>query len=91
MPTELVTVITGTSTRYEHDLAVAEGNYVLLHGRFSGIGLPKSWVAVDIVRLADAVLTEPWDVIEDEAARSETQSGLPKFGKHFREDGVGNS
>src|SRR5579859_3215803 len=37
--------------RYENALAVAEGDYVMLHGRFSGIGQPAAWVVVDIVRL----------------------------------------
>lgn len=69
--------------RYEHDLAIAEGDYVLLHGRFSGIGLPKNWVVVDIVRLAGAKLAEHWDVVEDEAARPESRSGLPMFGDRF--------
>jgi predicted SnoaL-like aldol condensation-catalyzing enzyme len=72
--------------RYENRLAVAEGDYVMLHGRFSGIGLPKNWVVVDVVRLADGLLAEHWDVIEDEAARSESQSGLPMFGDSFPEE-----
>src|SRR5438552_2339816 len=31
---------TPDSLRYEHQLIVAEGDYVIVHGRFSGIGLP---------------------------------------------------
>jgi predicted SnoaL-like aldol condensation-catalyzing enzyme len=31
---------------------------------FSGFGQPTAWVAADIVRITDGVLTEHWDVIE---------------------------
>jgi predicted SnoaL-like aldol condensation-catalyzing enzyme len=34
---------------YENGLTVANGEYVLLHGRFTGIGLPANWIVVDIV------------------------------------------
>jgi len=40
--------------RYEHQLIVAEGDYVIVHGRFSGIGRPVAWVAADIVRIENA-------------------------------------
>ena len=39
--------------RYENGLIIANGDYVLLHGRFSGIGQPANWIVVDIVRLED--------------------------------------
>src|SRR5205807_3496819 len=29
---------------YEHDMIVAEGNLVIVHGRFSGSGAPASWI-----------------------------------------------
>jgi predicted SnoaL-like aldol condensation-catalyzing enzyme len=69
--------------RYENALVVAEGDYVLLHGRFSGIGLPAAWVVVDIVRLEGGRLAEHWDVIEDEATKAQSQSGRPMFGNSF--------
>jgi len=56
---------------------LAEGDFVIVHGRFSGIGLPRNWIAADIVRIADGVLAEHWDVLQDEAARAESKSGLP--------------
>jgi predicted SnoaL-like aldol condensation-catalyzing enzyme len=31
--------------RYEHQLILAEGDYVIVHGRFSGNGRPAAWVA----------------------------------------------
>jgi predicted SnoaL-like aldol condensation-catalyzing enzyme len=69
--------------RYENALAVANGEYVLLHGRFSGIGQPANWVVVDIVRLENGQLAEHWDVVQDEATQAESKSGLPMFGSQF--------
>jgi hypothetical protein len=69
--------------RYENDFAVAEGDTVILHGRFSGHGLRRNWVVADIVRLENGVLVEHWDVIQDEATEAESKSGLPMFGKTF--------
>ena len=54
---------------YENALIVAEGDYVMLHGRFSGIGQPVNWVVVDILRIDNGLLAEHWDVIQDEATR----------------------
>ena len=68
---------------YECQLAVAEGDYVMLHGRFSGLGLPANWVVVDILRLADGVMVEHWDVIQDEATRESSAGGHPMFGDQF--------
>jgi predicted SnoaL-like aldol condensation-catalyzing enzyme len=56
---------------------------VIVHGRYSGNGRPANWVAADILRIADGVLAEHWDVLQDEAARAESKSGLPMFGKEF--------
>ena len=69
--------------KYENGLIVAEGDYVLLHGRFSGIGLPVDWIVADIVRLEDGKLKEHWDVVEDEASKASSKSGLPMFGSTF--------
>jgi predicted SnoaL-like aldol condensation-catalyzing enzyme len=69
--------------RYENAVAVADGDYVLLHGRFTGNGRPRAWIAADIVRVADGVLAEHWDVLQDEATRQESKSGLPMFGDRF--------
>ena len=72
------------SMRYENQLTVAEGDFVLLHGRFSGLGEgAPNWVVVDIVRMENGVLAEHWDVIQDEASRAESKSGLPMFGDSF--------
>jgi predicted SnoaL-like aldol condensation-catalyzing enzyme len=70
--------------RYENQLVVANGDYVMLHGRYSGLGegVPN-WVVVDIVRLEDGVLAEHWDVIQDEATEKQSKSGHPMFGDRF--------
>ncbi|MGB7154080.1 MAG: nuclear transport factor 2 family protein [Candidatus Acidiferrales bacterium] len=70
--------------RYEAGTVVAEGDFVVLHGRFSGIGLPVNWIAADIGRMKDGILVEHWDVIQDEATRESSKSGLPMFGNKFR-------
>jgi predicted SnoaL-like aldol condensation-catalyzing enzyme len=69
--------------KYENGLILAEGDMLMLHGRFSGIGQPANWITLDIVRLEDGRLAEHWDVIEDEATREESASGLPMFGESF--------
>jgi predicted SnoaL-like aldol condensation-catalyzing enzyme len=69
--------------RYENQLIIAEGDYVIAHGRFSGNGRPAAWIAADIVRLEHGRLAEHWDVLQDEATQAESKSGLPMFGTHF--------
>jgi predicted SnoaL-like aldol condensation-catalyzing enzyme len=69
--------------KYEHGTIVAEGDFVIVHGRFSGMGLPVNWIAADILRIEDGVMAEHWDVIQDEASRSSSKSGLPMFGEKF--------
>jgi predicted SnoaL-like aldol condensation-catalyzing enzyme len=71
--------------RYENHLVLAEGDYVMLHGRFSGHGRPRSWIAADVVRMEGGRLAEHWDVLQDEATKEESQSGLPMFGERFSE------
>ena len=72
-----------TTLRYENHIAAATGDFVILHGRFSGHGLPAAWVVADIVRMEDGVLAEHWDVIQDEATQEQSRSGLPMFGGKF--------
>jgi predicted SnoaL-like aldol condensation-catalyzing enzyme len=69
--------------RYENHIAAATGNFVILHGRFSGHGLPAAWVVADIVRMENGLLAEHWDVIQDEATREQSRGGLPMFGDKF--------
>jgi predicted SnoaL-like aldol condensation-catalyzing enzyme len=59
--------------RYENQLIVAEGDFV------------AAWIAADIVRMQDGKLAEHWDVLQDEATKAQSVSGLPMFGDHFPE------
>ena len=69
--------------KYESGTIVADGDFVMVHGRFSGFGQPANWIAADIVRIANGVLVEHWDVIEDEVGKQESKSGRPMFGAEF--------
>ncbi len=69
--------------RYDNAVAVAQGDYVILHGRFSGHGLPRNWIVADILLVKDGLLIEHWDVIQDEATKTESKSGRPMFGDSF--------
>ena len=69
--------------RYENALITANGDYVMLHGRFWNVGQSANWIVADIVRIEDGLLAEHWDVIQDEATAEESQSGLPMFGDTF--------
>jgi len=68
--------------KYEPGTIVADGDFVIVHGRFSGF-LPVNWIAADILRIEDGMLVEHWDVIQDEATREESKSEAPMFGTSF--------
>jgi predicted SnoaL-like aldol condensation-catalyzing enzyme len=68
--------------KYEPGKIVADGEFVIVHGRFSGFQA-GSWIAADILRIKDGLLVEHWDVIQDEATKEESKSGLPMFGAEF--------
>jgi predicted SnoaL-like aldol condensation-catalyzing enzyme len=71
--------------KYEAGTIVAEGDFVIVHGKISSFGQPRSWVAADVVRIENGVLAEHWDVLQDEATKAESRSGLPMFGERFAE------
>ncbi|MGB6130945.1 MAG: nuclear transport factor 2 family protein [Acidobacteriaceae bacterium] len=74
---------TPPTLRYEPGLIVAEGEWVIVHGRFSSFGLPVNWIAADILRVQDGILVEHWDVIQDEATEEQSKSKAPMFGDVF--------
>lgn len=74
---------TPPTLRYEPGLIIAEGEWVIVHGRFSNFGLPVNWIAADILRVQDGILVEHWDVIQDEATEQQSKSKAPMFGKVF--------
>jgi predicted SnoaL-like aldol condensation-catalyzing enzyme len=69
--------------RYEPGTIVGDGDFVIVHGRFSGFGAPVNWIAADIVRVKDNVLVEHWDVIQDEVTEEQSKSKAPMFGTSF--------
>jgi len=72
-----------SSLRYEHGLIIAEGDFVIVHGRYSNTGLPANWIVADIVRIENGVLAEHWDVIQDEATKEQSKGGNPMFDSDF--------
>jgi predicted SnoaL-like aldol condensation-catalyzing enzyme len=71
---------------HELELIMAEGDMVMVRGRFAGTGRPAAWIAVDIVRMEHGLLKEHWDVLQDEVSREESVSKLPMFGDTFPEE-----
>ena len=69
--------------RYEPGLIVGDGDFVMVHGRFSGFGAMVNWIAADILRIRDGILVEHWDVIQDEATEAGSKSKAPMFGDAF--------
>src|SRR5258708_30461991 len=61
--------------KYERGVIVADGDFVIIHGRFSGMGRPANWIAADIVPLEDRVLVEYWDVLPARATGEQIKSG----------------
>ena len=78
----LFALVRAVHRKYESATAVAEGHHVMVHGRFSGGGRPTR-IVVDILRVEDGRLAEHWDVMQDEATREASKSGLPMFGERF--------
>jgi len=72
-----------TTLKYEAGVILADGNFVIAHGRFSGFGAPVNWIAADIVRVQDGILVEHWDVIQDEATEEQSKSKASMFGDRF--------
>ncbi len=62
---------------------MAEGDFVIVHGRFSGFGAPVNWIAADRVRIQDGNLVEHWDVIQDKATEEQSIGKRPTFGQTF--------
>ena len=69
-----------TALAYEPGMAVADGDLVMVHGRYTGWG-PKPMVAVDIFRVQDGKVVEHWDVMQEEVSAADTVSGNRMFTK----------
>jgi predicted SnoaL-like aldol condensation-catalyzing enzyme len=78
--------------KYEPGVIVANEDFVIVHGRFSGFGQLVNWIVADILRIKDGILVEHCDVIQDEATRESSKSGGSKRSResfHFRFDDRG--
>jgi predicted SnoaL-like aldol condensation-catalyzing enzyme len=51
---------TPPTLKYEPGIIIAEGDFVIIQSRFSGVG--PAVIATDIIRMKDGVLLEHWDV-----------------------------
>jgi len=80
-PTAIARLIpTLTGLTYERGMVVADGDLVMVHGRYTGWG-PKPMVAVDIFRVEDGKVVEHWDVLQEEVSAADTASGNAMFTK----------
>ena len=70
------------ASRWEHGIMMAEGDYVMIHSRYSNPD-GSALVVVDIMRIQDGIFAEHWDVIQTEASMAESKSKLPMFGTSF--------
>ena len=64
--------------KYEPGLVMADGDYVSIHGRYTGWG-PKPMIAVDIFRVANGKIAEHWDVMQEEVPAAQSASGNSMF------------
>lgn len=68
----------GGDFKYEMGLVVADGDFVMIHARMTGIG-PKPLIGVDILRVKEGKLVEHWDVLQEEVPAENTVSKNPMF------------
>jgi predicted SnoaL-like aldol condensation-catalyzing enzyme len=64
--------------KYQPGVAVADGDYVMVHGYYVGWG-PKPMVGVDIFRVASGKIAEHWDVLQEEVPASQSANGNSMF------------
>ncbi len=64
--------------KYEPGLVMADGDYVSIHGRYTGWG-PKPMIAVDIFRVAGGKIVEHWDVMQEEVPAAQSANGNSMF------------
>jgi len=56
--------------KWEHGIIMAEGDYVMVHSRYSNPD-GSAIVVVDIMRIKDGIFQEHWDVIQPEASEEQ--------------------
>ena len=50
--------------KWMRGVTLAEDDFVIVHSRYSGHGLPAPWIAADIVRIENGVLAEHSDRVK---------------------------
>lgn len=68
----------GADATFEFGLMMEEGDFVMVHGRYTGVG-PKPLIGVNIFRITDAKLAEHWEVLQEEVPAAMTPSKNPMF------------
>jgi predicted SnoaL-like aldol condensation-catalyzing enzyme len=63
--------------KYESGLVVADGDYVILNGRFSGMSQAVNWIVADILRIENGLLAEHWNLTQNEAPRETLRAAFP--------------
>jgi len=71
--------------RYEPSVVLAEGNIVMIYGRYIG-GEKKTLAGADIFRFENDMVVEHWDALQEEVPVEKTVAGNPMFTilKEFR-------
>jgi predicted SnoaL-like aldol condensation-catalyzing enzyme len=64
--------------KYEAGLAMESGDYVMVHGRYTGWA-GKTMIAVDIFRLENGKVVEHWDVMQEEVPADKAANGNAMF------------
>jgi predicted SnoaL-like aldol condensation-catalyzing enzyme len=67
------------SLKYQSGIVMAEGDLVIIHGRFSGFSGAASWVSANVVRIRDKILVEHWDVLQEEETRERSAGQSPMY------------
>lgn len=68
----------GANFEYEPGLAIEDGEFVMIHGRYVGWG-EKPMLAMDVFRVNNGKLVEHWDVMQEEVPSEKTASGNAMF------------
>jgi predicted SnoaL-like aldol condensation-catalyzing enzyme len=63
---------------YQPGVVVADGDYVMVHGRYVGWG-PKPMVGDDFFRVANGKIAEHWDVLQEEIPPAQSANGNGMF------------
>ena len=67
------------SLKYESGIVMAEDEFVIVHGRFSGFSGAASWVTANVVRIRDRIHVEHWDLIQEEETSERSIGQSPMY------------